>query len=91
VADYPATPAALMRNFQNEPLVASLTGAGPVTELHVRLFHDDATPSGYRWSSPLGPRMKLSSGTLVSAQIVTRRQRPIDLVFPSVKQMLGVS
>jgi HlyD family secretion protein len=91
VADYPATPAALMRNFQNEPLVASLTGAGPVTELHVRLFHDEATPSGYRWSSPLGPRMKLSSGTLVSAQIVTRRQRPIDLVFPSVKQMLGVS
>ena len=35
VADYPATPAALMRNFQNEPLVQSLSGGGPVTELHV--------------------------------------------------------
>jgi HlyD family secretion protein len=91
VADYPATPAALMRNFQNEPLVQSLTGAGPVTELHVRLFGDDKTPSGYRWSSPLGPRMKLSSGTFVSAQIVTRRQRPVDLVIPSVKEMLGLS
>jgi HlyD family secretion protein len=91
VADYPATPAALMRNFQNEPLVGSLTGGGPVTELHVRLFADDATPSGYRWSSPLGPRMKLSSGTLVSAQVVTRRQHPINLVIPSVKEMLGLS
>jgi HlyD family secretion protein len=91
VADYPATPAALMRNFQNEPLVQALTGAGPVTELHVRLIADANTPSGYRWSSPLGPRMKLSSGTLVSAQIVTRRQRPIDLVIPSVKETLGLS
>lgn len=91
VADYPATPAALMRNFQNEPLVSSLTGAGPVTELHVRLFADPATPSGYRWSSPLGPRLKLSSGTLVSVQVVTRRQKPIHLVVPSVKEMLGLS
>jgi HlyD family secretion protein len=91
VADYPATPAALMRNFQNEPLVGSLTSGGPVTELHVRLLTDNATPSGYRWSSPLGPRMKLSSGTLVSAQVVTRRQHPINLVIPSVREMLGLS
>ena len=91
VADYPATPAALMRNFQNEPLVQSLSGSGPVTELHVRLFPDSQTSSGYRWSSPLGPRVKLSSGTLVSAQIITRRQKPISLVIPSVKEMLGVS
>lgn len=91
VADYPATPAALMRNFQNEPLVQSLTGGGPVTELHVRLVSDPATVSGYRWSSPLGPRLKLSSGTFVSAQIVTRRQHPIHLVIPSVKEMLGLS
>ena len=91
VADYPATPAALMRNFQNEPLVASLTGAGPVTEVHVRLLPDPGTPSGYRWSSPLGPRIKLSSGTLISARVVTRRQRPVDLVVPSVKDMLGLT
>ena len=91
VADYPATPAALMRNFQNEPLVQSLSGSGPVTELHVRLFTDPNTPSGFRWSSPLGPRVKLSSGTLVSAQIITRRQKPISLVIPSVKELLGAS
>jgi hypothetical protein len=35
--------------------------------------------------------MKLSSGTLVSAQVVTRRQHPINLVIPSVKEMLGLS
>jgi HlyD family secretion protein len=91
VADYPATPASLMRNFQNEPLVVSLTSGGPVTELHVRLIADDRTPSGFRWSSPLGPHLKISSGTLVSAQIVTRRQPPISFVIPRAKELLGLS
>jgi HlyD family secretion protein len=91
VADYPATPAALMRNFQNEPLVQAMSGSGPVTELRVQLIADANTPSGYKWSSPLGPRVKLSSGTLVSAQIITRRQTPFSLVIPSIKEMLGAS
>ena len=91
VADYPSTTAALMRNFQNELLVQSLTSSGPVTELHVHLIPDATTPSGYRWSSPLGPQIKLSSGTFVAAQIVTRRQKPISLVLPSVKELLGLS
>jgi HlyD family secretion protein len=91
IADYPATPAALMRNFQNESLVTALTGSGPVTEVHVQLIADPATGSGYKWSSPLGPPVKLSSGTLCSVQIVTRRQRPVTLILPSVKEMLGLS
>ena len=91
IADYPATPAALMRNFQNEPLVDSLTRSGPVTELHVRLIADAGTRSHYKWSSPLGPPVTLSSGTLCSVQIVTRRQRPVSLVLPSVKELLGLS
>jgi len=91
IADYPATPAALMRNFQNESLVTALTSGGPVTEVHVQLIADTATGSGYRWSSPLGPPVKLSSGTLCSVEIVTRRQRPVTLLLPSVKEMLGLS
>lgn len=91
VADYPATPAALMRNFQNEALVKSLLGEGPVTELLVSLQPDAKTSSGYLWSSPLGPPVTLSSGTLCSAQIITRQQRPISLVIPYVKERLGVS
>jgi hypothetical protein len=39
----------------------------------------------------LGPGIKLSSGTLVSAQIVTKRQPPISFVIPRVKEMLGMS
>ena len=54
IADYPATPAALMRNFQNESLVTALTGSGPVTEVHVQLIADNrprgaATSGRLRW------------------------------------------
>lgn len=82
VANYPATHEALMRNFQNESLVQSLTSQGPVTELHVRLLRDNRTTSGFAWSSKKGPPLKLSSGTISTAEIITRQQRPITLLFP---------
>lgn len=82
VADYPATTAALMRNFQNESLVRALSSEGPVTEVHVRLLHDDKTMSGFSWSSRNGPPIKLSSGTIGTIEIITREQRPISLLFP---------
>jgi HlyD family secretion protein len=91
VADYPATPAALMSNFQNELLVSALSNSGPVTELRVALDVDPSTPSRFRWSSSRGPRIVISSGTICDVQIVTHRQKPITLVFPYVKKKLGLS
>ena len=91
VAYYPATSAALMRNFQNELLVSALTSSGPVTELRVALDPDESTPSGFRWSSSHGPPITISSGTICNVQIVTRRQKPITLVVPSVKERLGLN
>jgi HlyD family secretion protein len=90
VADYPATPAALMRSFQNESLVQALTGSGPITELRVELEPDPQTQSKYRWSSPAGPPVTLTSGTICSVRIITRSQRPISLVIPYIKEKLGV-
>lgn len=89
VADYPATPASMMRNLENESLTQSL-GNGPVTEVRIELEPAD-TPSGFRWSSQQGPPLRLSSGTLCAALIVTRSQRPITLVLPGVQEMLGGS
>jgi HlyD family secretion protein len=91
IADYPATPAALMRNFQNETIVTALIGSGPITELHVSLAPNPKTPSGYLWSSPQGPPVTLSSGTLCFAQIVTHEQRPLTLIIPYFKEKLGLS
>jgi len=84
VADYPATIAALMRNFENEPLAKALSASGPVTEIQVELMRDSGTISGFKWSSSQGPPIALSPGTLCTAQVITRRQKPVSLVFPYI-------
>jgi HlyD family secretion protein len=91
VSDYPATPAALMRNFENETLSAALTGAGPVTEIRVALDRNADTLSGFQWSTSKGPPIVLTSGTLCTVQVVTRTQKPVTLVLPFVKDKLGLN
>jgi HlyD family secretion protein len=91
VSDFPDTPAELMRNFENEALVKSLTNDGPVTEVHVEMQKNPKTPSGYQWSSPRGPSLTLSGGTLCTAEIVTRWQKPITLVLPALRRAFGLT
>ena len=79
-----------MRIFENAPLVRSLGAGGPVTEIRVEMDLDPATPSGYRWSSPQGAPIKLSGGTLCVGEIVTRKQKPVSMVFPYAKEKLGL-
>jgi HlyD family secretion protein len=90
VSDYPATAAAMMRDFQNEALVASLTLSGPVTEILVELEMDPRSPSGFRWSTSQGPPVVISGGTICTVEMVTRRQKPVTLVLPYTKQKLGL-
>jgi HlyD family secretion protein len=90
VSDYPATEAAFMRLFENAPLVRSLSAGGPVTEVRVDMAIDQATPSGYQWSSRLGAPVTLSGGTLCLGEIVTRKQNPMSLVIPEIKSAIGV-
>jgi HlyD family secretion protein len=91
VSDFPDTPAELMRNFENEVLVKALTNDGPVTELHVEMKKNARTPSGYQWSTPRGPSLTLSGGTLCTAEVITRWQKPITLVFPSLRRVFGLT
>ena len=84
VSDFPDTPAELMRNFENEVLVKALTNDGPITEVHVEMEKDARTTSGYRWSSPKGPNLLLSSGTMCTAEVITRWQKPITPGLSSI-------
>ncbi len=90
VFNYPATNAAMMRHFENESLVRSLTNSGPVTELRIQLEKDPGTPSGFKWSTPKGAPIVVSGGTICDVRIVTRRQKPMNLVLPYLKQKTGL-
>jgi HlyD family secretion protein len=82
VADFPATDAAMMRNFENTNLVKALAESGPVTEVRATLLPNAKTLSGFAWSTSAGPRLVITSGTICQVEVVTRRQRPISLIFP---------
>ena len=91
VSDFPLSPTALTRRFENESITTAMTMDGPVTEVRLALYPETGEASGYRWSSAKGPNVTLSSGTLCDVMIITQRQRPLSLIIPLCKERLGIS
>jgi HlyD family secretion protein len=89
VAEFPSSEAALMRSLQNETLVKALARYGAATEVRAELERDPSTPTGFRWSSSKGPWASISAGTLCTADVTTRRQKPVSLILPILRNKLG--
>ncbi|HVT18282.1 MAG TPA: NHLP bacteriocin system secretion protein [Thermoanaerobaculia bacterium] len=90
VAEFPSSARGMTRLLGNEALVAKLMEQGPPIQVNVSLRRDPRTPTGYRWSSSRGPNLKISSGTLASGDIVVKRDRPIQLVVPTLREKAGL-
>lgn len=88
-AKFTASRQAMMRHLENEELVTSLTKSGPCVEVIADLAADPQTPSGYRWSSSKGPAVQMHHGTPCRVRIVVREQRPISLVIPTIRDLMG--
>ncbi len=84
VSEFPVTERGVMRLLENEALAGRFLDDGPMLEVVVRLVEDAGTTSGYRWSSPDGPPIALSPGTLADGEVVLEEQRPANLVLPGV-------
>jgi len=89
VSEFPASTAALMRSLQNETLARALTRDGTVTEVRAHLERDPSTPTGFKWSSSKGPWASISAGTLCLADVTTREQAPLSLVFQIFRKKIG--
>lgn len=90
VSDYPATEQSMRMALQNDALVRELSGNASPIELRARLLRsDNGNISGYQWSSPQGPPVKVTAGTPAHADIIVRHQPPISLVIPALQRMLG--
>jgi HlyD family secretion protein len=89
-AEFPSTQRGMLRLLGNEALVQRLMEAGPPIQVNVALEKDARTPTGYRWSSSIGPSVQISSGTLATGDVVVREERPINLVIPAVRERLGI-
>ena len=86
VSEYPATRQGMLHTLGNEELVQTLAAQGSFLEVHIDLVVDDATESGYKWSSPKGPPVKINSGTLCDGSVTVMEQKPISLIIPALKR-----
>ena len=90
VAEFPSTSQGMMRIMQNQELVKQLSaGAAPI-QINADLTPDAGATSGFKWTSPGGPPLLIQSGTLGTANISVRSQRPISLVIPMLREFVGV-
>jgi HlyD family secretion protein len=91
VGEFPVTPQAVVAAVANEQLANQLLGDTSKIDLRVRLIPNETTPSGFEWSSAVGPPFGISSGTQVSVSVVVDRKAPITKVLPMLKGALGAS
>lgn len=90
VAEFPSTQQGMMRILQNAQLVQQLSANAAPIQVSADLIPDPAATSGYRWTSPGGPPVQLQSGTIGEASITVRKQRPISLVIPMLRELAGI-
>ncbi|MBF0334650.1 MAG: NHLP bacteriocin system secretion protein [Alphaproteobacteria bacterium] len=89
VSDFPATRQGIAALVQNDTMVEQYTKAGAPYEARVNLV-PAATPSGYAWTSGDGPAVRMTSGTVVEANIAVERRRPVDLILPLMRKAVGI-
>lgn len=83
VARIPSSREGIMRRLKNATQVDALLRSGAPFEVELELEADLGTPSGYRWSSGLGPDTSIDIGTITSAKMVVGRRRVISLALPA--------
>ncbi len=82
VGEFPSTHEGMLHTLGSEELISALVTEQAPIEVHIALWQDKTTVSGYKWSSSNGPDFTIDSGTLGSASITVAQLRPIDLVLP---------
>ncbi|MGQ3889440.1 NHLP bacteriocin system secretion protein [Legionella sp. CNM-1927-20] len=76
----PVTQESMMAVLKNQQLVSSFLSQEPLMSVKVLLNKTPHTPSGFQWTSRLGPNIQLTQGTLIDAMINIETKRPIDLL-----------
>ncbi len=89
VGRQPATFADMSQVVGNDAFAQFLVADGRLVEVRVALIPDPATPSGYAWTSVVGPSYGLQAGSVANGSVVVSQQKPIDLLLPSALRQLN--
>jgi HlyD family secretion protein len=78
---------AVLRNLE---LTKSLMGNGSPLLARIELFGDPNTDSGFAWWTGDGPPFRITRGTRATVDIIVDERRPLALVMPALRKLLGV-
>jgi HlyD family secretion protein len=90
VSDLPSSQQSMDSLLRNADLTRELSVDGAPLRADVRLRPSAKTPTGFQWSSSIGPKTRITPGTLCTVQVVTEEQPPITLLIPMLKKFFGV-
>lgn len=92
VSRNPLSPTAMNVYLRNSTLVERFNAQGASYLVYVDLETNPASTRQYpwKWTTGEGPPYEFGGGTLLSASITIRAQRPITLVIPALRRWLGV-
>src|SRR5262249_15984862 len=82
---FPVSEAEIAAAVKSSAVARFLAGQAAPIPLPLLLEEDPNPPSGLRWTSNKGSPVPLSAGTLFTASITVKEQRPISFVFPFIK------
>ena len=90
VSQYPVNPQTMQKNLGNEQLAQWIITAqqSAVMEITFDLVRDQASESGYLWTSKVGEHKPVTAGSFCTGSIIIERRPPIEKVFYKLSQWL---
>ncbi len=90
VSAFPVSLEGMIATLQNRSLAETISEGGQPYAGRISLIADSSTASGFAWTSSGGAAQTLTSGTLATAEVRIRKQKPITLVVPLAGEVLGL-
>lgn len=78
---------AVLRNLE---LTKSLMGSSSPLLARIDLYGDPNTDSGFAWWTGDGPPFRVTRGTRVAIDVIVEETRPLALIMPSLRKLLGL-
>ena len=76
--------------LRNPELTKSLMGDTAPLLARISLFETNETLSGFAWWTGVGPPYRVTRGTRATVDVIVDETRPIGLVVPALRRLLGV-
>ena len=84
------TTAAVSSYVGNAAVAQRLMSGGHEIQATIAMNVSADTPTGYEWTSELGPKTEITAGTTASVQVTLERRAPFSYIMPVLREWSGL-